>query len=354
DNCWIESNDGKHTGEFIFAFTRKEIIHEKIPLNHPKGEKVPLNFAKRENKRIERYFNVGSEWLYVKIYCGTKIAEKFLTEIIKPFTEELLEKQVIDMFFFVRYADPDHHIRIRFHHGENKVFWEKVLERFNELVQPYVDAQLIYNIQIETYQRETERYGVESIELSEELFYYNSRAVLNFISLLYGDAGEQYRWKVALKATDMLLDDFAFSTIQKRDLLKWLRDSYVAEFNIGASQQKKISEKYNNLKKEIYMIMNENYDDPDLQQVINSFKIDDQRYYSVITEIKKLADKNNHKKLPELMGSYIHMFLNRMFISNQRKHELVIYDFLLKYYISKIAQDKSPLLPLKTEQIAAV
>ena len=36
----------------------------------------------------------------------------------------------------------------------------------------------------------------------------------------------------------------------------------------------------------------------------------------------------------ELLDSYIHMICNRLFISNQRKHELVIYDFLFKAYMS--------------------
>ena len=38
--------------------------------------------------------------------------------------------------------------------------------------------------------------------------------------------------------------------------------------------------------------------------------------------------------------SLIHMFLNRLFISNHRKQELVLYYLILKQYKSEIAQNK--------------
>ena len=42
----------------------------------------------------------------------------------------------------------------------------------------------------------------------------------------------------------------------------------------------------------------------------------------------------------KLMGSYIHMLINRLFKSKQRLHEMVIYDFLFRYYKSEIAKKK--------------
>ena len=40
------------------------------------------------------------------------------------------------------------------------------------------------------------------------------------------------------------------------------------------------------------------------------------------------------------MPGYLHMFINRIFVSNQRKTELVIYDYLFRYYESKIIREK--------------
>ena len=78
----------------------------------------------------------------------------------------------------------------------------------------------MHNLQFETYQREVERYGFDTMHLSEDIFFHHSVAVLNFISMLEGDEGEQYRWQVALKAIDLLLDHFNYTLEQKRDLIR--------------------------------------------------------------------------------------------------------------------------------------
>jgi len=40
------------------------------------------------------------------------------------------------------------------------------------------------------------------------------------------------------------------------------------------------------------------------------------------------------------MASYSHMMVNRLFKSKQRLHEMVLYDFLHRYYKSEIARQK--------------
>ncbi|GHV23349.1 hypothetical protein FACS1894174_09080 [Bacteroidia bacterium] len=42
----------------------------------------------------------------------------------------------------------------------------------------------------------------------------------------------------------------------------------------------------------------------------------------------------------ELLKSYIHMMLNRLFRSKNRMHEMVLYDFMFRYYTSGIAKEK--------------
>ena len=100
------------------------------------------------------------------------------------------------------------------------------------------DNHSVHNVQFETYQREVERYGFDTMELSETIFYYQSLAILNFISLLDGDEGEQYRWQIALKAMDMILDDFQY-TPRKNGTLKIIDKNFADEFKVGAPEQKK-------------------------------------------------------------------------------------------------------------------
>jgi hypothetical protein len=45
-------------------------------------------------------------------------------------------------------------------------------------------------------------------------------------------------------------------------------------------------------------------------------------------------------RLPVLAESYVHIFLNRLFRSENRVHELVIYDYLAQLYARRIARAK--------------
>jgi thiopeptide-type bacteriocin biosynthesis protein len=65
--------------------------------------------------KIKRNFIVGEEWLYYKIYCGNYTADKILINEVQTIVNKLFRKKLIDQWFFIRYYDPDFHLRIRFH-----------------------------------------------------------------------------------------------------------------------------------------------------------------------------------------------------------------------------------------------
>lgn len=333
ESCWIKSPDGHHAGEFIFTFSKKKTEPVNNPVIHAEPEK---------EKSIERFFPVGSEWLYAKIYCGTKTAEKILVDVIKPFTEELLSKKIIDKYFFLRYHDTGNHIRIRFHKTGSADFWKKIINQFQKLLQPYISSQLVYNVQFETYQREVERYGFDTMHLSEEIFFHQSVSVLNFISLLDGDDGEQWRWQVALKAIDLFLDSFHYTIEQKRDLIKMLDKNFAGEFNIKTAEQKKISERFSTHKQSVQLVMSDSWkENEDLKLAIPVFQISNDNYIKCIEDIiNSPSIHNDIQQLNRLMPGYLHMFINRIFVSNQRKTELVIYDYLFRYYESKMVREK--------------
>lgn len=75
---------------------------------------VIFAFIKTSNM-IQRKFIPGSQWLYFKIYTGVKTADEVLAHTIRPFLRELYAERWIDGSFFIRYNDPDFHIRLRLH-----------------------------------------------------------------------------------------------------------------------------------------------------------------------------------------------------------------------------------------------
>lgn len=333
ETCWAKSPEGHHASEFIFTFSKKVRLETDF-------QKPQIKPAIKNN--IKRFFPVGSEWLYAKVYCGTKTGEKILTEVIHPLTNKLLSENVIDKFFFLRYNDSGHHIRIRFHNTSQKDFWKEVIQRLQEEINPLLERQLVHNLQYETYQREVERYGVDTMHYSEEIFFHQSSAILNFISLLDGDEGEQYRWQVALKAIDLFLEAFNYDTLGKRNLLKILDRSFGEEFKIKSAEQKMISERFSTHKQLVYSILNDELKSGDeLKEVINIFKVDCEDYKNCVSAILNTSSiQKDAEQLNQLMPAYLHMFINRLFVSNQRKNELIIYNYLFRFYESRIAKER--------------
>jgi thiopeptide-type bacteriocin biosynthesis protein len=313
DNCWVTSEEGRFTHELI------------IPLKStlPKKE---IAVTPLHEKSLIRSFMTGSEWLYVKLYCGTNTAEKVLKTVVKPLIQELTSSKLIDQWFFIRYTDPEHHIRLRFHNGTNPLFWQVVLEKLHAALKDY---ELINKIQTDAYVREIERYGIDTMELSESIFHLDSEAVLNCIDLLEGEEGETFRWLLAARGTDMLMSDFGYALPQKAALMKRIQQHFFEEFGAEQSLQTQLNDKYRQHMRQLSSFLDHEQDAAN--EIEEATALFNNRSERICATVK------NPVALQERLSSYIHMFLNRMLLSNQRRHELVIYHFLNKYYTSQLA-----------------
>tara|TARA_R100000789_G_scaffold100433_1_gene110619 strand:- start:1972 stop:2247 length:276 start_codon:yes stop_codon:yes gene_type:complete len=64
-------------------------------------------------ERVIRNFALGSEWLFYKIYVGPKTGDALLTQAVKPLVYKLVSDSLVEKWFFIRYTDPNFHIRLR-------------------------------------------------------------------------------------------------------------------------------------------------------------------------------------------------------------------------------------------------
>ena len=290
---------------------------------------------------LKRTFIIGDEWLYYKFYTGPKTADVILTEMIKPVTEELLSQQVIDYWFFIRYADPQLHTRVRFHVSDPQNI-APVIQAIRSHSTPYIEKDLVWKIQLDTYQQEVERYGIHSMDLSEKWFFYDSKMIVDMLSLIEGDEGERIRWLFALRAVDTMLDDFRFDIEPKFDLVTLLRENFGKEHGMNHNLKEQMEQKFRKDRAVINELMDRNNDQ--VSEMLPLFQFLAQKSAAVqpIAEQILALNKNNRLGMPlnDLMGSYSHMMVNRLFKSKQRTHEMVLYDFLHRYYKSEIARSK--------------
>ncbi|MBP2834101.1 thiopeptide-type bacteriocin biosynthesis protein [Aquimarina sp. U1-2] len=280
--------------------------------------------------RIQRSFVIGGEWLYYKIYTGPKTSDLVLTNIIKPVTTSLLKNKSIDSWFFIRYSDPKPHIRVRFLY----TYPAQVGDIINALYLPiknYVDEDLIWKVQIDTYQREIERYGESTMQPSEIIFFHDSTLIINFLDMVEGDEGEELRWLLGVRAIDTLLNDFKYDDDRKLKLLEGLKTGFGAEFHRNKFLTKQLDKKFRDEKDKIDNFLNfEKEDHPDYAPILDILEERSIQSKAAVTAI--LSAVTTESELDSLMRSHIHMHMNRLFRSKNRLHEMVIYDLLYRTY----------------------
>jgi len=316
----------RYVNEVLLPF-----LDKKDALRHKQGTEQPPS----AEPAVRRDFMTGSEWLYVKIYAGTRTADRLLTSVIKPLADRLIAESAIEKWFFIRYSDPDNHIRLRFYHSRDGAFWQTVLAEMRRLMEPLLANGTVHKIQLDTYKRELERYGPHAFEETESIFFADSVATTGLLDMLSGDEGEHFRWLAGLRGVDMLLNDLGFTLEDKKTFAGQSQERFLREFRGGTDLNVQLNNKYRQHAGEIRSFLDPADDSMNgIDELMNLFKA---RSESIRASLAVILPQTEIS-LYNLAGSLVHMFLNRLFVSQPREHELVVYHYLKKYYESKLAR----------------
>ena len=288
---------------------------------------------------LQRQFVPGSEWLYYKLYCGVRSADKILLQAVKPLAALLEQAGRIDKWFFIRYNDPEFHLRLRFHvTAVSQV--GGIMNKVHEYLQPFIAAGYIHKLQLDTYNREAERYGSNSMELAETFFHLDSVACTAMLENTGGDEREHIRWLWGLRAVDELLTCFRLTAAEKRDLVLPLKTAFAAEFNMDKTLKRQLDEKYRRYRADIERILDPAQDQQhELHTLINILRERSAAMMQLAAEILYLQETGRLQvPLANLLASYLHMMINRIALADARKQEMVMYDFLARHYQSLVAR----------------
>jgi lantibiotic biosynthesis protein len=320
--------EGRFTHELIMPFVRTRQANTQKQVGKTSGQ-------------IRRSFPPGSEWLFMKLYTGTSTADRVLCDVVRPLVDKAIGSGASDQWFFIRYGDPDWHLRLRFH-GDPRRLHSEVMPALHEEMSPLLDDGRLWRIQFDTYDREIERYGGPvGILLAEKIFHADSEAAISIVELLSGDEGAEARWQLTLCGIDMLLSDLGLDLQGKKSLMEQIREVFGREFRADTTDLKhQLGKKYMKERRKLEALINPDSDKQSpFIEGLAIFRNRSERLAPLVGELKA-CERAGRLSVPVTgsASSYIHMHANRLLRSVQRVQELVLYDLLLRLYESQLAR----------------
>ena len=209
-----------------------------------------------------------------------------------------------------------------------------------------LDDGRMWRLQLDTYEREIERYGGASgIELAEQLFCADSACVVDIVGMLDGDAGADARWRLALRGIDQLLDDLGFDLAQRLAVMQRsprLRSpASTASTARSASSAASATSTARSASPSRACSIAPATPTATCRPASSGWPRARLANAPIVAELRAAEQRGALTvSLAELAPSYIHMHVNRLIRSAQRAHELVLYDLLVRLYESRVARAK--------------
>jgi thiopeptide-type bacteriocin biosynthesis protein len=279
---------------------------------------------------VPRRFAPGSEWLFAKLYTGSATADRVLAAAVERVVRPALASGAADGWFFLRYGDPHWHLRLRLH-GEPRRLRAEALPALAAAAEALLADGQIWKLQLDTYEREVERYGGPSgIALAERVFHADSEAVLALLELVAGDEGADARWRLALAGCARLLDDLGLTTEEQLAVAERIAAGYAREHGADPPLRKQLAARLRVERSNLEALLAAgDGDGHPLAPALAVLARRSRRLAPVVAELRRRAAAGRLTlPLTDLAPSYLHMFVNRLLRAEARVHEMVLYDFL--------------------------
>lgn len=256
----------------------------------------------------------GSDCLYVKLYCGAGLHDELIATHILNLISALNKQSLIQSWFFVRYADPETHIRLRLF-ANPKVLSQKVYSKILKFGEKLVQQSLCKRFSIESYDREVERYGgTEAINLAEQLFSADSVLAAQILRLELQDVFNEDRINVCAYTIDRFLENLGLSISER---LEWYRPHTNA-------LRKKSGEEYRQRKDSLSKLFFEKLDLslPGTETILSEWE---QRNKTIGRKYRQLESRGLLTyDVATICRSIVHMHCNRLLGLDREQEALAI------------------------------
>ena len=317
--------------EYIFAARPDLKDHKNKPfasqlvacvINQSKSYRLPLHQVlpyPRQRSKVKRSFLPGEEWLYIKLYAHYSLTDEILLNFILPVIRKYKKDNPEFKWFFIRYMDPGHHLRLRFYTGQRPSY--ELLSDLIHKLQPWSKEGKVSDVILDSYQRELEKYSVSLINEVESFFYRNSEFILSMFNA--NEVNTAFKLGFAVNTALQIIQAFIRDKKERTDFLNESLNNMSAEFNREKEVIRKLDVRYRKFQQQLVG----NQQELTLQRNLKAYA---DFHLMLNTLVDKLGDWSREARY-NLLINLVHMHVNRIFENTPREYEYLIYHFMKKH-----------------------
>jgi lantibiotic biosynthesis protein len=350
DELCLTDGRGRFHSELLVPFIRRA----RAAASEPRAAAAAPAHPAAPGRLPARRLAPGSECLFLCVYGGYASLDGWLAEVL-PGLLAALPSGVPERWFFIRYGDPEWHLRLRFF-GPPQALYATLLPLLHRALLAAQADRRVHRYRLDTYEREVERYGgPQGIELSEGFFHRDSEFTLRLLAAYRGAGMLRVRGQLAFASVDRLLGLLGLSPGERERQLQAWHEHLARGAATGPALSRELGRHYRLWRRAIESAVT-GPATPELAAGLAILDERDARLGPLAAEIDRgwrtgllTGDRDRYH------WSLCHMHLTRLLVAMPRQQEMVLYDGLRRLHVSRRARtagSAGSARPPEPEQVA--
>ena len=326
----VHGCEGRYIHDVIVPFVRRRIPSDSSASVESKSHRPEKTSVQRSGVTS---FPPGSGWLYIAASGGHAAVERFLLHDLKPVLDEVNDRG--ERWFFVRYGDPDWHLRLRIEGCPDWLMGE-IWPKIQVCIAPMREAGLIRRLCIDTYMPEIDRYGgVMGLNVAESIFAADSRATVALLRAQKWPPEE--RALLAVTTCDRLLTSLGLDARQQASIARALRDRFFEELAGSTNTGRKMGRLFRDRVAKLEA-MRLGHLPGTVAAILDRRDAEISPYGEELSSLYRQGKLERHPD--QLALSFCHLHCNRILDIPSRPIEMVIYNFLSRLHEKRNAMNR--------------